>query len=232
MSTAPDRQAVEKIAGQPLQDWQWYAFLALLHLPTGTPAIVAPVAAAVSTGPAPVKKKSRRLQDSVEYTCELCGREGTRRFVQTATGWRCAPSSAERCRRHQERAPKVRGIAAQSAKLSAAQDVEIVTRYGAGESVRSLAANFCVSIPTIYNAIKRAQIPASDSCAKPETPQIKHVDVAKPEPRPSPGLPVTARCQDCTRTFTLTGRVLTQAVEMHELKHGHIVIVDEAAAAS
>lgn len=51
-----------------------------------------------------------------------------------------------------------------------------------------------------------------------------------PAPRPKPAPGVTARCQDCTRTFTLTGRLLRPAIDMHELKHGHIVDVLEATA--
>lgn len=49
-------------------------------------------------------------------------------------------------------------------------------------------------------------------------------NVTPPEPKPA-GPAITARCQDCTRTFTLTDRLLDQAVEMHERRHGHIVRV-------
>jgi hypothetical protein len=39
---------------------------------------------------------------------------------------------------------------------------------------------------------------------------------------------VTARCQDCSRTWNLTGIVLDSAVEAHEINQGHIVtIVDD-----
>jgi hypothetical protein len=44
---------------------------------------------------------------------------------------------------------------------------------------------------------------------------------ASPKPSAAPG--ITASCTDCTRTWTLTGRVLDQAVAMHEQKHSHIV---------
>ena len=61
---------------------------------------------------------------------------------------------------------------------------------------------------------------------------------SKTTPEPEPWIPhsksadVTARCQDCTRAFTLTGRVLRQAIDMHELKHGHIVTVLDREVAS
>jgi len=41
----------------------------------------------------------RPRQDSVTYTCEICGREGKRRFTKTETGWRCSPS-ATKCPGH------------------------------------------------------------------------------------------------------------------------------------
>lgn len=41
---------------------------------------------------------------------------------------------------------------------------------------------------------------------------------------------VTARCQDCTRTWTLTGRTLRSAIDMHEMKQAHIVTVFEESA--
>jgi hypothetical protein len=55
---------------------------------------------------------------------------------------------------------------------------------------------------------------------------------APPPPADSP-IPagVTAKCQDCTRTWTLTGTPLSTAVEMHELKHSHVVSVAEGAIA-
>lgn len=45
-----------------------------------------------------------RQQDTVKRTCELCGRIGSRRFVSTPTGWRCAPS-ATKCIGHRRPAP-------------------------------------------------------------------------------------------------------------------------------
>ncbi|MCG5431197.1 hypothetical protein LV457_02690 [Mycobacterium sp. MYCO198283] len=35
----------------------------------------------------------RSAQDSARRTCEVCGRVGSRRFVATDTGWRCAPTA-------------------------------------------------------------------------------------------------------------------------------------------
>lgn len=81
------------------------------------------------------------------------------------------------------------------------------------------------------------QIP-SEPCLKPEPPQVNTLaeppsDIrgaistpnVTPAAPPTPG--VTARCQDCTRTWNITGRPLQQAVELHELKHGHIVTIYE-----
>ena len=219
----PLREAVENLAGRPLLDWQWYAILALLNMP-GTP-LVQPDKISLVEVEAPRKKPGVRLQDSVEYTCELCGRVGTRRYVQTATGWRCSPASAEKCARK----------AAVKAEPPRPPDPKYAHRLGRGLPGKS----------------------ASVSCVKPDTPQVTAVptvdldappkpDLTKVQPdvlerryglgeqaekaeRAAPPAPITARCQDCTRTFTLTGRVLAQAVELHELKHSHIVTINEKA---
>lgn len=70
---------------------------------------------------------------------------------------------------------------------------------------------------------------------KPEQPTIRTLIRVqdKPAPAPEPPAPlaerhsaspnVTARCQDCTRTWTLTDRPLELAIQMHELKQGHVV---------
>lgn len=120
--------------------------------------------------------------------------------------------------------------------LTPQQDTEIANRYAAGESVRSLAESFGVSVPTVYNAIKRAAVTitraASDIPAKPFPLKVTPLPESAPAPPPAPRKPtpgVTAHCTDCTRTFTLTGRVLQQAADLHELKHGHIVIFEEGA---
>lgn len=48
-------------------------------------------------------------------------------------------------------------------------------------------------------------------------------------PKPAGTPTVTARCNDCPRAWNLTGRVLVQAVDMHELKHSHIVHIEDGA---
>lgn len=192
--SAPDRAAVEHALDQRLLDWQWNTLLGILgHLPTSRREL--DTAARAAGGSA-----SARAQDAVKHTCELCGRQGTRRYVQTATGWRCAPS-ATKCRRIQSQPP------------AAASDIP----------AKPFQPNVTPPPPA-----------ASESRAKPETPQVTdHADaecnIRGRSSTPNVALPdrssITARCQDCTRAFTLTGRVLRQAVEMHEHKHGHIVDV-------
>lgn len=58
---------------------------------------------------------SSAAQDAVQKTCEVCGREGTRQYVQTATGWRC--QSAMKCgeRHRPHRAPERPATATPSA---------------------------------------------------------------------------------------------------------------------
>lgn len=79
---------------------------------------------------------------------------------------------------------------------------------------------------------KRQLAPQADdeAVADPE-PEPAKPPAERPAPAPAPA-GITARCQDCTRTYTLTGTPLRHAVEMHELKHGHIVdVIDNAGAA-
>ena len=117
---------------------------------------------------------------STERTCEICGRVGVQRFVQTETGWKCSTSA------------------------------------------RSCPGNHPgVAVEAPVKAVQVDVAPA-DPEPEPEAEPVHHA----PAP-PAPG--VTARCQDCTRTWTLTGIVLTQAAQMHELKHGHIVDILEIA---
>lgn len=119
----------------------------------------------------PATPPSRR--PSASRTCELCGRLGSRRFVQSPTGWRCAPT-ATKCVGH-----------------------------------RRPASNLDAPSPP-RSAPPRAKTPAA--------PADRALKVVR-----TPG--VTAQCQDCTRTWTLTGIVLERTVETHELKRGHLVTV-------
>ncbi len=110
-----------------------------------------------------------RAQDAMRHTCEICGREGTRRFVETETGWRCAPS-ATKCPGNKQ----------------------------------------------------------PDSAPEPVVAPVAGVHDERPL---ALAAGITAKCQDCTRTWTLTGRVLRSAVEMHEQKHSHFVDVADGATA-
>lgn len=107
---------------------------------------------------------SCRAQDAHRRVCEICGREGTRRYVQTATGWRCAPS-ATKCPGNRP------NVDQQPARPSAAEVEQI-----------------------------------ADDIARNVT---------------------TAQCTDCPRTWTLTGRVLDNAIDIHETNTGHIVTITE-----
>lgn len=140
--------------------------------------VVENIAAQLSTAahalPQPARVSAARQQDAVKRACELCGRIGSRRFVESATGWRCAPS-ATKCVGHR-RAPS-------------------------GVDARLVATASKRSTPEVDRALKIVRTPG-----------------------------VTARCQDCTRTWTLTGPVLQAAIDQHELKRGHLItIYDEQA---
>lgn len=138
------------------------------------------------------------------------------------------------------------GGTARRAQDAVKHTCEICGRVGTRRYVRtetgwrcSLTATACIGnqpTPADCNKVGRNSTPnvasASDIPAKPFSPKV----TPTPEP-PAPRIPhsksteVTARCVDCTRTYTLTGRVLQQAIDMHELKHGHIVqVVDQEVA--
>lgn len=126
--------------------------------------------------------KARAAQAAAEQrTCEICGRVGTRRYLQTGTGWRCSPS-ATKCPGNRTFPPPPEPEPAQT-------------------------------------------VPATPI----DVPEPPAAEPPKPPPSPASGPTVTARCQDCTRTWILTGRVLDQAIAMHEIKHGHIVTNHEIA---
>lgn len=58
-----------------------------------------PEPAAAEPAEVPTKPKRKPPAEGDERTCILCGRTGTRRYVETDGGWKCAPSSADKCRR-------------------------------------------------------------------------------------------------------------------------------------
>lgn len=122
---------------------------------------------ALATGDASAPEPSLQPatgQDSAQFTCELCGRVGCRRFDKTPTGWRC--SATARC---------------------------------GDRPARTANPRVLRSAPTpVLTTPKRIAAQG-----------------------------VTARCQDCTRTYTLSGIPLHQAVQTHELRNGHIVDVLE-----
>ncbi|UJL29958.1 hypothetical protein HZU38_05510 [Mycolicibacterium vanbaalenii] len=151
-----------------------------------------------------------RRQDGTEHTCEICGRVGTRRYVKTDTGWRCSPTATACVGNQPEPVRKV--------GLTVPVSDEDFDRAAARWGCLDCAEGTCTRPAGHASAsdIPAKQIPAKVTPApEPPAPRIPH----------SKSTDVTARCQDCTRAFTLTGRVLRQAIDMHELKHGHIVTV-------
>lgn len=147
-----------------------------------------------TTAPAAPKAKRQRspAQDAVTHTCEICGRTGTRRYVETATGWRCSPT-ATKCLGNRAEKPAENMTENMTAQPDPAP--------GQGES---------------EDCNKAGEI---------STPNVALPDRSSTPTEPAKAAPpaYTARCQDCTRTWTLTGRVLRMAVDTHELKHAHIV---------
>lgn len=141
-----------------------------------------PVVELPATEPEPAPAPSRR--DLVHHTCEICGREGTRRYTQTATGWRCS-KTATACPGN--RTTPVLPAEAAMAALVAAPAAE-------SESIQ---------------VVKPAPIPP------------------RAETKPAGGSNITARCEDCTRVWTLTGRVLDMAISTHEHRSGHIVHIED-----
>lgn len=120
-------------------------------------------------------RRRTRSKDKAQRTCELCGRTGSRRYIASTTGWRCAPS-ATKCVGHRRQASHV------DAPQPARQRPQTSPRPApAGERPLKLVR--------------------------------------------TPG--VTAQCQDCTRTWTLSGAALRQETEAHELARGHIITVHE-----
>jgi hypothetical protein len=174
--------------------------------------VVAPEAEAPQpaspAAPEPVPRPTRKQRaESEQRTCEICGRVGTRRYVQTATGWRCSPT-ASACSGH----PKPQDEPIPAPHLEHGK----YTTY----DNHGCRCTDCKRAHAVYTREARAdgrelaeQVAAAPRSATPLAPGV------------------TARCQDCTRTWSLTGRVLDMATETHELKHAHIVdmLVDQTA---
>jgi hypothetical protein len=145
-----------------------------------------------------------------QHTCEICGRTGKQRFTATPTGWRCSPTAykcpgnrAERPRPEPEPDPDI------------AQEPQQLDPDPAPEPVTA------------------APDPEFAPRLEPMPPRLEPMPEPA-EPALEPGvLPsgVTARCRDCPRSWNLTGRTLQAAIDLHEMKRGHIVDVSEGATA-
>ncbi len=136
---------------------------------------VAPESPSAATPPAPCAVRRTRSKDKAHRTCELCGRAGSRRFVESSTGWRCAPT-ATKCVGHRRPASEI--------------DAPQRPRHTTQSSHRVAADG--------ERHLNLVQIPG-----------------------------VTAHCQDCTRTWTLTGDALREETDAHELARGHITTAHE-----
>lgn len=158
--------------------------------------------APVVAEPAAAPERKKRAEGE-QRTCEICGRKGTRRYVQTPTGWKCSPT-ATAC------APQFKPP---------------------GKYTRPAASD--IPAKEFQPNVTPSPEPVVDldlATGMREHGEALHRQMAsEPAPRASG---VTARCQDCTRTWILTGRILEIAAEAHELKHAHIVdVFDEVASA-
>lgn len=176
-------------------------------------------------------------QDAVQRTCEICGRVGTRRFAETATGWKCAPS-ATKCPGNAPEPVRKMPNPVLAKDLDTAPSAESPLRV-AERTVREIVEG-CFDKVVAAKPLRLPGEPKSDMLAEADPPARLHPDdvaaapVAAPEPpaapKPGPRLPViTARCSGCTRTWNLTGRQLELAISMHEHRTGHVVDIEENA---
>ncbi|CAN5143709.1 hypothetical protein BH11ACT6_BH11ACT6_34560 [soil metagenome] len=189
----PRRAAVEEVLGQQLLDWQWNTLLGVLGHLPSRPPIPAP-----SLPKLDKPLSLNKLQDHPDFrhTCEICGRTGSRRFHPTPTGWRC--TAYEVCA----------GRAATT--LTAAQP-----------EPSAPAEPVAAGLPELCTACGRVEADPHVCATAPDPRPVADAPADVPSgPNPAPA---SARCQNCPRTFTLTGRNLRGAVDMHEFKTGHIV---------
>lgn len=188
--------------------------------------------------PAPLKMPGPL--DRVKHTCEVCGRDGTRRYVQTPTGWRCGPSSADRCQRRAEaqanpapRGPKYahrlgRGLPGAASDIPA-KDIPANVTPAEDNPLPRAHRLIGELVDGVADKVLGAPARVDDSGASsPATsPAAKSAQVSAPaavDQRARAAKPgVTAQCRDCPRSWNLTGRVLRMAIDMHEAKSGHIV---------
>ncbi len=153
-----------------------------------------------------------KAQDAVKHICEVCGRDGTRRYTRTPTGWRCAPSSADRCARR-------------SAAQAGAPPVDPRFTHRSGRGVPQAHETHSPAVA----AASTAPAPARGDFAAPVTQRrVEKPAQAFVIPHATDGV-ITAQCQDCRRTWTLSGPELQADVDGHELRKGHIVdVLDRA----
>lgn len=90
-----------------------------------------------------------------------------------------------------------------------------------------------VRTPTGWKCAPTARCGNRPAQTKHKTPAPPPVIAAPPAPvveaETKTKLPqgITAKCTDCTRSWNLTGRMLRSAIDLHEHKTGHIVIVED-----
>lgn len=150
-------------------------------------------------------KAPARTQDSIERTCRICGRVGKRRYVEDEQGWRCSPTATS-CPGNETAKPP----------------------YSYPETVlEEPLPTYSIDALPVQSQIPRRQPVLEKLHTTPQKPVVatqaeRHAEVAK-QAAAIARATVTARCQDCTRTWILTGRVLQMAIDLHEQKHSHIV---------
>lgn len=159
---------------------------------------------------------ARKAQDAVKHICEVCGRDGTRRYTRTSTGWRCAPSSADRCARR-------------SAEQVGAPPVDPRFTHRSGRGVPAADETRTPAAASAAAAASTAPAPGRGDFAAPVTQRrVEKPSQAFVNPHATDGV-ITAQCQDCRRTWTLSGPELQADVDGHELRKGHIVdVLDRA----
>lgn len=140
-----------------------------------------------------------RAQDADRHTCSICGRVGTRRYIPDGDGGWKCSPTATAC------------IGNQPGALTTTPEEPAFDEDNVDDNGGSYA------MPDgIPNAERFEPEPG------PAAPQ--------PAPAAKPAADgTTARCTGCPRTWNLTGRILTQAIDMHERKHDHIVDIEDGA---